>query len=76
MVCNSHPLVFCQSRYFISSTGVTDLGRFVAISRMRSGGMETLVPEDFASLKADSAALSVRSSMSDEDRCRPYAWLS
>ena len=60
----SLPLSFCRSRYFFSSAGVTDLGRFFAMSRMSSGVMETLFPEDFASLKADSAALSVRSSMS------------
>jgi len=64
MHCKSRPLSFCRSRDFHSSAGVTDLGRFVAISRMRSGGMENLFPDDFASLKANSAVLSVRSSMS------------
>ena len=36
------------------------------MSGMSAGVMKTLFPEDFASLKANSAALSVRSAMSDE----------
>ena len=45
------------------------------MSRIDSGVMETLVPEDFASLKDNSAALSERSSMSDERGRRPPATL-
>jgi len=37
--------------------------------------METLVPEYFASLQANSAALSIRNAMSDEDWRRPPEWL-